>query len=63
MKAELDGTRLNTALMLTSTSSRVTRVRPRPIRFRYQTGPRLLDDGALWRQTEHAPRRPVKGQR
>lgn len=83
MKAELDGTRLHTALMFSQEptenaaatftslqkanflSRLVTRVRPHPIRFRYRTGPRVLDDGALWQQTEHAPRRrrPVKGQR
>lgn len=83
MKAELDGTRLHTALMFSQEpkenaaatftslekanflSRLVTRVRPHLIRFRYRTGPRVLDDGALWRRTEHAPRRqrPVKGQR
>lgn len=82
MKAELDGTRLHTALMFSqeptenaaatftslqkaNISHFVTRVRLHPIRFRYRTGPRVLDDGALWQQTEHAPRRrrPVKGQR
>lgn len=81
MKAELDGTRLHTALRFSqepaentaatfaclqeanSLSRLVTRVRPRPIRCRYRTGPRVPDDGALWLQTERAPRRPVKGQR
>lgn len=78
MKAELDGTtycsdvltgtygeRCSNVHISTKSERLVTRVRPHPIRFRYRTGPRVLDDGALWQQTEHAPqrRRPVKGQR
>lgn len=41
----------------------ITRVHPHQSRFRYQTGPGVLDGAALWPQTERAPLRPAKGQR
>lgn len=53
----------NVHLSLQKANFLFTRFRPRPSRFRYRTGPRVLDGGALWLRTERAPWRPEKGQR